>query len=177
VAVTNKRRFGRTSLNCKQKSRPIFTQIGFALTCLLIASASAFAQERTNRAMEKWRPKDGLYAAPGARFNDRCIDRTEVFVELTDKSIGGDEYDCKISKLTETGPGAVRLEAACTDVNREMPSPETPIREVIVLKKIDEETIFYRGTTNGKFKKAGARYSYCPEDVQRMHIEAKKKSD
>jgi len=124
--------------------------------------------------MEKWRPKDGLYAAPGARFNDRCMERTEVFVELTDKSIGGDEYNCKISKLTETGPGAVRLEAACTDVNREMPSPETPVREVIILKKIDEETIFYRGTTNGKFKEPGARYSYCPEDVQRMHIEAKK---
>ena len=47
------------------------------------------------------------------------------------------------------------------------------MREVILLKKIDEKAIFYRGTTNGKFKEPSARYSYCPEDVQRMHIEAK----
>ena len=160
-------------MNCKQNNRRIPLQAGVFLACLLSASVPAFAQESAKPATEKWHPKDGLYAVPGAKFNDRCLDRTEVFVDLADKSIGGSEYDCKISKLTHTGPGAIRLEAACTDVNREMPSPETPVREVILLKKIDEKTIFYRGTANGKFKEASARYSYCPEDVQRMHIEAK----
>jgi hypothetical protein len=177
VAVANKGQSGRTSLKCKMKRRRIAVQAALALTFLLSASAPTFAREGTKPAMVKWRPKDGLYASPGANFHDRCLDRTEVFVELADKSIGGDEYDCKISKLTDTGPDAIRLETACTDVNRETPRPETPAKEIILLKKIDENTIFYRGTTDGKFKEAGAQFSYCPEDVQRMHIEAKKKSD
>jgi hypothetical protein len=161
-------------LNCR-KNYCISACVGFALTCLLNALVPAFAQERSSAPTGKWRPKDGLYAEPGANFNDRCRDRTEVFVELANKSIGGSEYDCKIRKLTDTGPDAVRLEAACADVNRQTPSPETPVREIILLKKIDEGTIFYRGTTNGKFKEAGGKFSYCPEDTQRMYSEEKKK--
>jgi hypothetical protein len=159
-------------LDCKQRSHRSFVQIAFGLTCLLGLTVSAIAQQGAKPTTEKWRPKDGVYARPGAHFHDRCLNRTEVFVELANKSIGGDEYNCKISKLSDTGPGAIQLEATCSDVAKERPS-----REVISLNKIDEKTIFYRGTTDGKDKDAGVRYSYCPEDVQRLDIEAKKKSD
>jgi len=80
-------------LNSKQKGHRIAVQAAFALTFLLGASTPTFAREGTKPAMENWRPKDGLYASPGANFHDRCLERTEVFVELADKSIGGDEYE------------------------------------------------------------------------------------
>jgi hypothetical protein len=79
----------------------------FSLACLMSVSAPALAQDGAKPATEKWRPKDGLYAEPGTDLKDRCMDQTEFVVELADKSISGNEWSCKITKLADTASGAI----------------------------------------------------------------------
>jgi hypothetical protein len=130
----------------------------------------ALAQESAKPATEKWRPKDGVYAG-STKFDDKCRDAPDLYLELAKKSLSaGGEESCKIVRLTDTAPGAITLDATCTDIER-----ETPYRKLILLKKIDERTIFWQATTDARLKFAypGVRVSYCPEDLQRMPIEEK----
>jgi hypothetical protein len=133
--------------------------------------APALAQDGTKPAAEKWRPKDGVYAG-STHFSDKCPDAPDLFLELSANSLSaGGEESCKIVKLADTSPGAISLDATCTDIGK-----ETPYKKIILLKKISEKTIFWQATADAKLKfvHPGVRVSYCPEDTQRMHIEAKK---
>jgi hypothetical protein len=149
----------------------------FALAWLVSISTTILAQDSAKPA-EKWRPKDGLYDAPGANLNDRCMDHTEFVVELADKSISGNEWGCKITNLTDQAPGAIRLDMTCSDYNLaefiKDPNPEErKFKEIILLRKIDEKSMFVRKTVNGKFKDPDWRAAFCPEDGQRRYTEAK----
>jgi hypothetical protein len=152
----------------KQKSHFINVRTAFALICLLSTAAPTFAQENAKPAAEKWRPKDGTYFGPGHNY-DRCLDFGDLIVEFAEMRIGASETDCKIVNLTDTAPGNIKLNVTCTADER-----EEPYNEVIFLKRINEKTVFYRQTTNGKFKYSGNQFSYCPEEAQRMYIESKK---
>jgi hypothetical protein len=167
---TDKHYSGRTSLNCDRENSRAVAKAALALTCLLSAAALAFAEESARPATEKWRPKDGVYAEPGASFNARCGEFGDTVIELAEKWTSGGEEGCKIIKLTDTSPGAIRLDVTCTEIDR-----ETPYKEIIVLKKMDEKTIFLRETQNEKFKRPGGPFSYCPEEFQRAYIEQKTK--
>jgi len=127
-------------------------------------------------ATEKWRPKEGTYAEPGVNFGLRCGEFGDFIIELNEKSISGNEWSCKITKLTETAPGAIRLDMTCYDYNLaefiKDPNPEKEFREIMLLRKIDGKSVFVRKTQNGKFKGPDWRASYCPEEAQRMHTEA-----
>jgi hypothetical protein len=83
--------------------------------------------------------------------------------------MGGNEQGCKITKLTDTAPGTIRLHVTCTTLEQKKPH-----RDIVVLKKIDDKTILYRPATNGKFKYPGERMSYCPEEAQRLFTDSKK---
>jgi hypothetical protein len=158
-------------LDFKQKIRVVFVQITFAVAYLLGVAAPVFAQESAKPATEKWRPKDGLYAG-STHFNDKCQDAPDLFLELAKKSISaGGEEQCKIVKLTDTKPGAITLDATCTDIDS-----ETPYKKIILLKKMDGQTIFWQATADAKLKFAhpGVQVFYCPEEAQRMYIESKK---
>ena len=54
------------------------------------------------------------------------------------------------------------------------PNPEErKFKEIMLLRKIDEKSMFVRKTANGKFKDPDWPASYCPEDGQRRYAEAK----
>jgi hypothetical protein len=93
--------------------------------------------------------------------------RDEAFVELSDKSLGGEEYGCTVGKLTDTARGAIKLDVTCDDSQA-----GRSFKETILLSRIDDNMIFWRGTSHGKFKQPGARFLYCPEEVQRLRREA-----
>jgi hypothetical protein len=157
---------GGTSLGYKSKSCRAFICSTFVLAGLISVSASAVAQDRAKLATEKWRPKDGLYAEPGTDLGERCMDHTEVVVELAEKSISGNEWNCKIIKLTDVAPDTVRLDATCTELE------DKPYKAIFLLKKIDDRTILYSASTKGK-KDPGQPMSFCPEQGQRRYAEAK----
>lgn len=145
----------------------------FTLAGLLCVVAPALAQEIA-RPAGKWRPRDGLYVEPGARLVERCTVRTEYFVALADKSISGNEWGCKITRLTDTAPGEIKLDMTCNDYNlaydiKDPKGEAREFKETMLLRKIDRTSIFERKTLNGKFVGPGGPISYCPEYVQRIH--------
>ena len=165
------------SLNFGQSSRRAFLRTAFLLALLSNATATALAQDAAKPSSERWRPKDGTYAGPDADFNQRCGEYGDFIVELKDNSISGSEWSCKITRLTDRAPNAVRLDMICNDYNLAEsindPNPyERKCKEIMLLRKIDAKAIFVRKTLNGKFKDPDLRAAYCPEEAQRMYTEA-----
>ena len=106
-----------------------------------------------------------MYAVPGPKFNDNCGDQL-AFIELADNLVGGSEYGCKVRKLKDAAPDTIKLDVTCDDAET-----ETSLNEVILLKRLDDNTVFWRGTSHGKFERGGMRFAYCPEEFQRMRRE------
>jgi hypothetical protein len=169
----------RELLDFDQKRDRILALTAFTLAWLLSAGTSTLAQGISKPATEKWRPKEGTYAEPGANLSLRCGEGGDVIVELKDNSISGNEWSCKVTRLTDAAPGAIRLNMVCYDynlaetINSKDPNPEErKFKEIMLLRKIDGKSMFVRRTVNGKFKDPDWRASYCPEEAQRMYIEA-----
>ncbi len=146
-------------MDCRHKNARFLFEAALAFTLLLNATIATDAAEGR---VEKWRPKDGVYASPDANFSGRCLDFGDAIIELAEKSVSGGEEECKILKLTDTGAGAITFDMSCTDIENQMPH-----KEIMLLKKIDDKTIFLRETQNGKFGRPGGTFSYCGEKVQR----------
>ena len=149
-----------------------------AFTCP-IASASTHAQDTTKPAIEKWRPKDGIYAVTGKDFTERCENLGDFSVELGEKTITGDEWSCDVKKIT-TGFGAIRLDLNCSDVNLEAgipkPSPdsgEMRFEETMTFRKVYEKSLFIRKSQDGKSNFSETRVAYCPPKAQRAYLESK----
>jgi hypothetical protein len=123
----------------------------------------------------KWRPKAGTYANPGKGFAETCGEFGDLTVELRDKSVSGHEWSCKVGKLTDTGPGAIRVDMTCFDYNlaEDLKKPEdTEFKEVMLLKKMDGTSMLVRKTVDGKFKDPEWKAVYCPQDAQQMYRDA-----
>jgi hypothetical protein len=165
-------------LSCKQRNRRIPIRSAIALACIISASTPALAQDSAKPA-EKWRPRDGLYVVAGTGLHDRCMDDTQLDIDLREKSISGHEWSCEVTRLTDTAPGIIRLDMTCNDynlaefINDNDPNPyDRQFKEVMLLRKMDEKSISVRKTVNGKFKDPEWRAAYCPKDAQRSHTEA-----
>jgi len=151
-----------------------FAPLAVALTCAAIGDTRVFAQQdAVKSSTQKWRPKNGIYESPGKDFGQKCRETTDYVIELDEKRISGYEWGCDVTKLTDTGPSAIKLNMTCDNYNLagDLKLPEsTRFKEVLLLRKVDDDTIFARQTTNGKFARdAGERLAYCPEDAQRTY--------
>ena len=116
--------------------------------------------------------KDGTYAKPGSDFDGRCGEYGDTQIDWSSNLISGGEEGCKIAKPSDSAPDSIRLDVVCTSADRE----GQRYKEIIVLKKIDEKTIFIRETQDGKFKRPGGRMAYCPDKLQRSYKENNRKS-
>ena len=162
-------------MNLKQKRHHAFKQAAFAIMGILVTGLPAFAQQGAAAATPKWRPKAGVYAVPGKGFEGACAEFQGFIVELAESTISGSEWGCKINRLTDTAPGAVRLDMTCNDYNlaEYLHEPEDKtFKEVMLLRKIDENKIVFRKTVNGKFKNLEYPAYYCPADAQRAYAES-----
>lgn len=153
---------------------------GLVLACILSGASSPYAQDSAKPTTEKWRPKDGPYASPGKDFNNQCGEYGDIVIEFADKSVSGHEWSCKVTKLTDTAPDAIRLNITCNDYNlagylfpKDPKADEMEFKEVLLLKKIDEKSMSVRKTLNGKFKDPAWRADYCPEEWQRAYTESR----
>jgi hypothetical protein len=105
----------------------------------------------------------------------------DFIVELNEKSISGNEWSCKVTRLTDRAPGSIRLDMTCSDYNLAEdindPNPyEREFKEIMLLRKTDGKSVFVQKTLNGKFKSPEWRATYCPEEAQRMYTEAMAKN-
>lgn len=122
------------------------------ILCSIGAATPTPAQDGAKPAVEKkWRPKDGIYgfdmgtAAP-------CDSHPLSYVELSKGTIGADEvYKCKIRKVTDAGPGLLRLDATCDDETKGKYS------DIITFRKIDE-TSFFMSTQP---RRPPSKLAYC----------------
>jgi len=167
-------------LNGKQTYRRVVAQVAFGLVCLIALATPALAQVNTNPAIANWRPRDGLYAHPGKDFDSQCGEYGDIIIGLAEKSVSGHEWDCKVTKRTDTSPDAITLNMTCSDYNlaatlfpRDPKSEEKKFKEVLVLKKINKKSMSVRKTLNGKFTGASWQTDYCPENWQRSYIESR----
>ena len=123
-----------------------------AFACLMSAMVPALTQDAAKSAIEKWRPKDGLYDMDnGGAFFVPCDKYPQHYFELSKRVIAANEiYKCKVTKITDAAPGILRLNANCDDVT------DGKAKSVITLRKIDEKSFFMSWTSN-----QGSRFTYC----------------
>jgi hypothetical protein len=151
---------------------PAFAQSALLLAYAFVAIGPTLAQDAAQPATAKWRPKEGTYASPGKGFAEACGEFGDLNVELREKSVSGHEWGCKVGKLTDTGPGAIRLDMTCSDLNLTefLKRPEeAEFKEVLLLKKIDDKSMSARKTLDGKFKDPEWKAVYCPKEAQQMY--------
>lgn len=146
------------------------------------ADDAAFSSSsRELPAQTKWRAKDGTYAVPGNDFDEQCGEFGDVVIELAENTISGNERSCRVATLRDAAPNAIRLDLICDDYNLAIsigdPSPyDRKFREIMLLKKIDGDTISVRKTVNGKFTSPAWRAAYCPEEKQRWYRESQERA-
>jgi hypothetical protein len=166
-------------LNLNQMRHSALALLAVVLAGATIGDRPAFAQQDAVKAStQKWRPKNGFYASPGKDFDSRCGEGGWLLIGLDEKTISGDEWSCDVTKLTDAGSSAIKLNMTCNDYNLAgtLKLPEdTRFKETMLLRKIDERTVFVRQTTNGKFGGPGGSVAYCSEDAQRLHVEARER--
>lgn len=151
----------------------VLLRLSPVLVFLSIAGMPAFAQDTAKTASEKWRPKDGVYGSPRKDPNSLCRENEGVLISLAKKRVSISESSCDITGVSDTSPGAIRLDMTCTDVNlaislypRDPHAEDRELKELMLLDKIDEKTMFIRMTSNGKFHGPRSRISYCPDEQQ-----------
>ena len=152
------------------------------ISSLLGTLTSAFAQHVAASPTEQWRPTDGYYESPGKNFDSDCRREYGVFtIELAERSVHGFEWNCKVDKISDMDSGAIKLNMTCYDLNmptsaRDPDAGERPFKEIMLLKRINHKSMSVRKTIAGQFKGRSWQADYCPEDVQQMRINEKKRA-
>lgn len=170
------------SLNGKLKDRPwrgaycpLETQRALA-EATLRAKVEAKQKAEQEQALKSAHPRDGVYAAAGADFDERCAKFNDTIVAFSGKSITTASNICKIDKTRVQLPDTVRIGASCT--LQAAPGPEaigvqntdtTPDRENLMFKKVDDKTVILWIINDGHFTGDGRTLSYCSDQVQRAY--------
>lgn len=150
-----------------------------AFACVFSAATPTLGEDRKDQSTEKWRPKDGRYANPGNDFPSDCMESGYFYIDLAKRSIGGNEWSCKIERLADIPRAGIKVDMNCYDLNlaeslkRSDKNPEDrTFREVMTLRPIGDQSISVRKTLNGKFNEPAGQVDYCPAEAQRAHAEA-----
>lgn len=120
-------------------------------------------------------PQDGVYAAVGSDFEERCAKFSDTVVAFARKSIVTASNKCDIHRTRVQLPDTVRIDATCalTASGPEAVSVQDPNtiqdRENLMFKKIDDKTVILWIINNGHFTGDGRKLSYCSEQVQRAY--------
>ncbi|WP_157095793.1 hypothetical protein [Bradyrhizobium sp. AT1] len=170
------------SLNGKLKDAPwreaycpLKTQRALAEATL---RAKADAKQKTDleQALKDAHPRDGVYAAAGPNFEERCAKFNDTIVTFSEKSITTASNICKIEQTRVQLPDTVRIGADCAlqaapDPNAvSVQNVDTTLdHENLMFKKIDDKTVVLWIIKDGHFTGDGRKLSYCSDQVQRAY--------
>jgi hypothetical protein len=136
------------------------------------------AEERARLAAS--RPRDGVYASPGADFNERCTKSGDAVIALATNSVTSGSSSCHVSYVTDKPPNTTRLDVIC---DRQPGTPglimrngsfQPPGAEIITMVKIDDRTVNLQKTRNGEFSEPARELAYCPDAAQRSYVDSTK---
>ncbi|WP_161856011.1 hypothetical protein [Bradyrhizobium sp. CCBAU 051011] len=159
-------------MNDKPTLRRPLASLAFLLALISGAAAPVVAQEIAKTmpdSAERWHPKDGVYATPGADFNDRCskfdglvlgLKFDALVLELSHGSVSIGENKCNILTRSDWRQNEIHLKMSCngkTDA------------EAMDLRRIDDRTIVIRG--RHELMGASAPVQYCSQEAQRAYRE------
>lgn len=154
---------------------PLKTQRALA-EATLRAKVEAKQKADLEQALKDAHPRDGVYAAAGPDFEERCAKFDDTTVSFSGKSITTASNICKIAKARVQLPDTVRIGADCTlqpASDRDAVSVQnvdtTPDRENLMFKKIDDKTVILWIIKDGHFTGDGRKLSYCSAQVQRAY--------
>jgi hypothetical protein len=171
-AVTNRRRSCEDALNDRPALRRLLALLAFVLALISGAAASVMAQEVMKTlpdSVEGWFPKDGVYATPGADFNERCskfdglvlgLKVDGLVLELSNGSVSIGENKCNILTHSRRRPNEIYLKMICKGKT----DPE-----IMDLRKIDDRSIMIRG--RHELMNSSGPVEYCGEEAQRAYRE------
>jgi len=121
-------------------------------------------------------PRDGVYAAAGPDFEDRCAKFDDTIVAFAGKLITTTSNICKIENTRVQLPDTVRIGAACAlqaASGPEAASVQDPNtiqdRENLMFKKIDDKAVILWIINNGHFTGEGRTLSFCSDQTQRAY--------
>jgi hypothetical protein len=131
-----------------------------------------------------WRPLDGVYATPGANFDDRCMKSADAVIGLADLSVSNGASHCEISKLEDSTETSIAFAARCgvkPDQTGQAPILKNgqivfvPVgEEKIIISKSINQTLALLKSQYGDFSKPGKFIAYCPDEAQRAYIDSNK---
>ena len=154
-----------------------------ALAYAFGAVAPTLAQDAAPPTTAKWRPKGGHFTqSPGKGFAEACGEFGDLIVGLREKDISSPaSWELhRVRKLTDTGPGAIRIDMTCSDYNlaEDLKKPEeTEFKEIVLLKKIDDKSMLVRKSAGWKIQGPGMEGCIIvSKEAQQMFREAEAKS-
>lgn len=165
-------------MDVSNRDRAAVTLSALSLAVLIGTSIPALATDSTKPAPDKWRPKDGLYIRADREFTGPCEDVARFLFELSKNHFVVDERAaCKITKIADTAPGAVRLNMICNE--SEIAGDDgKDYKETMTLRKISDTSFYMNITDKGKVNKQPPwRVNFCqrlPQEGDRAEAEQKK---
>jgi hypothetical protein len=140
------------------------------------AKSKAEAEQKTaaeRLSQNPWRPQNGVYATPGANFDDRCQKDGDATIDFAERSISRGTDKCSVTFIRDE-PNAVQLFATCSPEPNASGSTAAPrSSETIILRKIDGKSVLLQKSKNGDFVDTGAQLSYCGQEAQRKYVQQK----
>lgn len=139
--------------------------------------------ERIDAIKHPWHPQDGLYAVPGADFENRCLKGGDAAINLTEKSISRGAEKCSVT-FPRAEPNALQLfvtcrqepiasgvaEKAAEDTSTTPARPETILLRGTPAKK---DTVFLQISRKREFSAPEEELSYCGPDAQKLYASQK----
>ena len=133
-------------------------------------------EEAERKAAEKnpWHPLDGIYAAAGANFEDRCLKTGDAAIDVAQRTISSGTDKCNINSIRHD-VSEIRMFVTCgqqTDASDSIGKTSSS-SETIILKRTGDKTIFMQKSKNGNFVEPGEQLSYCGSDAQKKFAQQK----
>ncbi len=165
LANGDERPFDReTSVDIRHDVRTV-ALLAVAAGYLIGTALPALAQD-VAKSPEKWRPKDGAYTVPAEHPADEppCEVMPDFHIEFRKKFINaGEAFGCKIRKITDVSKDALHLDLDCDeDGSGGDPNDIRWQKEIMTLRRIDENSFVMHMTKKGKFSWPEWRLRYWP---------------
>jgi len=97
-----------------------------------------------------------------------CEDTAPFLLELGKNHFVVDErWGCKVAKITDTAPGALRLDMTCYEVDNPDEGEGKDHKDVMTLRKIGDTSFNMQLTNKGKFNGPPWRVNYCEQIRER----------